>query len=271
MFYQGLIVDPRRPTTSKLRIYSRRHLVARLDEEDDQDLPPALESLFVRRLEELLPRCDVVVVSDYLKGTLTRRVVAELGRLSRLHQKLVVVDSKDLARRRFRNIGVVTPNHLEAQRVCSPSAVEGAPDDDATLAHLCQELLARVDTRWAIVTLGGVGAFVQERHGAGHWVRARPTAVASDIGAGDAFTAALALALAAGAPVRAAARIAVEAAGIAVTKDYTAMVTAKELLDHLASGDVPDDGEDESGVVASNGSTVLPFPLAGSRRRVPRS
>jgi len=111
-----LIVDPSRRTTCKSRIIADSQYVVRLDEEDTSELEGEVEEEMLARFHELFAWAEVVIVSDYLKGVVTARLVSEIGRLNRRSGKLVVVDSKDLARRRFRNVGVITPNHVEAQR-----------------------------------------------------------------------------------------------------------------------------------------------------------
>ncbi len=76
--------------------------------------------------------------------------------------------------------------------------------------------------------------FLIDRSGAAQHVPTHPVVQASDIGAGDSFAAAMALALGAGGTIEEAARIANDAASIAVSKRWTATVSHQELLQRVS-------------------------------------
>jgi D-beta-D-heptose 7-phosphate kinase/D-beta-D-heptose 1-phosphate adenosyltransferase len=85
--------------------------------------------------------------------------------------------------------------------------------------------------------MGKRGVLVVERGGRVTHVPTHPATRANDVGAGDSFTAASALALAAGASPVEAVRIGVEAGRIAVTKRRTAVVYHQELLQRVSLGE----------------------------------
>lgn len=230
-----LIVDPSRPTTTKLRILADGHFLARYDIEADADLSGDTARRFLSTFRDLFGQSDVVIVSDYMKGVVTPAFVAELSAVNRDHKRLVVVDSKDLSRHRFRNVSVITPNHLEAQKACLlPGELPRETPSLSDLESLGRHLLEQIATRWVIITAGADGALLFERDGPSVQVRARKVGSPNAVGAGDTFTAALALAVAAGAGIQVAARIAVEASGIAVGKRMTSAVDQQELLRRLS-------------------------------------
>jgi D-beta-D-heptose 7-phosphate kinase/D-beta-D-heptose 1-phosphate adenosyltransferase len=230
-----LVVAPDRPTTTKLRIVADDQFVARFDDEVDAELQGDVERLLIERFRDLFSQSDVVIVSDYMKGVVTPAFVAELSTLNRDLRRVVVVDSKDLSRHSFRNVSVITPNHLEAQRACSlgggiaPGRLS-APE----LERVGRLLLEQIGTRWVITTLGAEGALLFERGRPPVRVRAQRVRNGDPVGAGDTFTAALALGLASGLEIGQAAQVAVEAAGIAVGKPLTAAVSQQELLQRLS-------------------------------------
>ncbi len=234
----ALIVDPRRPTTTKLRIVADNQFIARFDEEDDGDLEGQTELQFLDAFRRLFHHNDVVIISDYAKGVVTPAFVAELSALNRDHRRLVVVDSKDLTRHSFRNVSVITPNHLEAQRACSfqGQIPRGIPSG-RSLEGLGRALLEQIGTRWVIMTVGPDGALLFERERDTVPIRAQRVRNPDAVGAGDTFTSALGLALASGLEIEAAAQVAVEAAGIAVGKALTAAVDQRELLQRLSLAD----------------------------------
>lgn len=230
-----LVVDPSRPTTSKLRILADNQFIARFDDEDDADLQGDAARQLLESFRALFAESDVVIVSDYMKGVVTGSFIAQLSELNRGNDRLVVVDSKDLARHRFRNVSVITPNHLEAQRACSPreELPRGTPSAQG-LEGLGRSLLERIGTRWVMMTVGAEGALLFERGKPTARVTAREVRNPDAVGAGDTFTSALALALASGCEIDSAARVAVEAAAISVGKRMTAVVEQQELLQRLS-------------------------------------
>ena len=230
-----LIVDPSRPTTTKLRIMADGHFIARFDEEETADISGETEQQFLSSFRGLFGLSDVVIVSDYMKGVITPAFVAELSASNRDHHRLVVVDSKDLSRHRFRNVSVITPNHLEAQKACLlPGELPLETPSLSDLEPLGRHLLDQIGTRWVIITAGSEGALLFERDRPSVRIRARSVRNPDAVGAGDTFTAALALAVASGAKIQVAAQIAVEASGIAVGKRMTATVDHQELLQRLS-------------------------------------
>jgi len=112
----------------------------------------------------------------------------------------------------LRNVDVLTtPNQSEAMALLGYG-----PDADVAPARLGRELLAH-GPQQVVVTLGEQGAFIAARGLETH-IPAISLAPVDTTGAGDAFNAGLAVALACGADLEAAVRFAVVTGGLAVTK-----------------------------------------------------
>jgi len=232
---QHLLVAADRPTTIKLRLVADGHLVARYDEGITTDLSPELEATLHARFRTLYAQCDVVIISDYLKGAITPRFLRLLTRLLRKLPRPVVVDCKDLARHPFRHVTVLTPNHHEARLAGRSLRLSG----EVPLERLGQILLARLNVQAVVITLGAEGALLIEPGQPARHLPVRTVAQTPAIGAGDALAATLGLALAAGADLVTATRLAVDAASLAVRQPRTAIVSREALLAHLAHP-VPD-------------------------------
>jgi len=254
-----LISDPSRATITKLRIMADGQYIVRFDEGERQPLAPAVEDQLIERLQASFADCDAVIVADYCYGILSDRVIAEIGRLKQLHNRHVLVDSKNLPIYRGMAASVITPNHLEAQRALGWSVRDVERLSSEELEALGRRLLASIGSTWAMVTLGPKGSLLFEDGQPTYRVAPRPVAQPHVSGAGDTFTAALALSLAAGAAVRTAVEIAAEAAAIVVGKPGTSTVEAQELLQRLA----------RSGWVSARGAeletTLARYRQAGKR------
>src|SRR4029453_5138645 len=73
----GLVEDPQRRTTRKLRIVTTRNQqVARIDYEDDREANGEVEAALVSRIEALSSSADAILVSDYLKGVVSSGVAS---------------------------------------------------------------------------------------------------------------------------------------------------------------------------------------------------
>lgn len=232
-----LVEDEAVATLHKSRILANGQYVVRLDEGDTSHCSPAGQRRLLRHLDDVFPRCDLVVISDYGYGAISDALLARLRTLRAARPGVLAVDSKQL--RRFRRAGptVITPNHVEAWSAVHPTGRHDGPLDLADVECTGRRLLELTGAEHAAITLGADGVLLLSCHGAARHYPARPVPHAADVGAGDSFTAALALALAAGAGCEEAAQIGIAVAGIAVARRGTAVVRQTDLLNHLRLGE----------------------------------
>ena len=102
--------------------------------------------------------------------------------------------------------------------------------DERGVERLGLELLKKTDAQSILITRGEQGMSLFEKKKPAYHIPTRAREVFDVTGAGDTVVSTLTLALAAGAPMRAAAELANYAAGIVVAKLGTASVSAQELL-----------------------------------------
>lgn len=242
-----LIEDDAVETLHKLRIIAGDQYVVRVDEGECQRPSPWAIERLLSQMDEALPAADVVVISDYGYGAIPDALIERLQEAELSERPILVVDAKDV--RRFRHVAatLITPNHLEARAAVEPSLRPKPEVDLAAVERIGRRLLEMVDAHHAAITMAADGVLLLPREGEATHLPARPVLHADDVGAGDSFTAAAALALAAGGSPVDAVQIGIEAAGIAVTKPRTAVVRWEELHRRL------DRGED---VIAPAASTL---------------
>jgi len=207
------------PTVTKLRVISRHQQLIRLDFEDGFDAidTDALQAQYQQALEH----CDVVVLSDYGKGTLV--AIEQLIATARAAGKPVLIDPKVQDFSRYHGATLITPNMAEFELVAGRCA------DEQALIDKSSALLAQHDLEALLVTRGEHGMTLLRRDEPEFHLPTQAREVFDVTGAGDTVISVLAAALAAGEELRSATALANLAAGIVVGKLGTASVSVPEL------------------------------------------
>jgi len=220
----GVVSDRGRRTTRKLRVVtSRNQQVARIDYEDDREVHGDVEAAAVARIEQLASTTDAILISDYLKGVVSRGVAASAIAAAKRHRIPVLVDPKVPHIAYYSGATVITPNHHEAEAV---THMRIRTSEEAIAAARRFRERAQCDS--VLVTRGEHGMTLL-----GSDVEAELPAEAREVadvtGAGDTVVATMALALAAGGSLIDAARLANRAASVVVGKFGPATVSIGEL------------------------------------------
>lgn len=221
----GLVTEPKRRTTTKVRIVTTRNQqVARLDYENDGDIGAAVEASLLSQLKTHASATTTVIVSDYVKGTITERVMKDIVQLGVERGFSVLVDPKIPHVEYYAGAQLVTPNHHEAE-LATNARIKNHQDARAAAAAFA----ARAHCEGVLITRGEHGMWLT--HGSEEGYLPASAREVSDVtGAGDTVIATLGVALSSGATMTEAARLANEAAGIVVGKFGPASVTRGELL-----------------------------------------
>ncbi len=231
-----LLVDDRRPTTRKVRFLSGPRHLLRVDHEVSRPLSPALARTLLDRIVAAR-RPDVVVLADHDKGVLTPGVLRGAIEAARRWGVPILVDPKHPDIGRYEGATAVKANEKEfeallGQRFASRAEVEAAVRADG------QRLVVESGSRGLVVTQGDRGLMVVEPGIEPRLIAARPVEAVDVSGAGDTVIATMALFLAAGVDLAAAASAANLAASLAVTQSGVVAVTTAALAELLVR-DIP--------------------------------
>jgi len=226
----SVVADPSRCTTRKLRVVTTRNQqVARIDYECDGEVADGIERTLVANLTDAAGRADVVLVSDYQKGTITRGVARAAIDAARARRIPSLVDPKVPHIDYYSGASLITPNHHEAEAV---TLMRIRSTEDARAGAQRFRDRARCDS--VLVTRGEHGMWLLGPDGE-EALPAEAREVSDVTGAGDTVIAAIALGLAGGGSLSDAARLANKAAGLAVSRFGPVAITAGEL--RLSLGD----------------------------------
>jgi D-beta-D-heptose 7-phosphate kinase/D-beta-D-heptose 1-phosphate adenosyltransferase len=222
----AFVGDHRRPTPTKVRIVTERNQqVARIDYEADDDADEDGERALISAVRQQAAQASAIVVSDYLKGSITRRVMEAIIEAGATRTLPVLVDPKIPHIDYYAGATLVTPNHHEAE---TATHMRVRTVDEAQAA--ARAFRDRVRCRAVLMTRGDQGMSLVAGDVNGY-LPATAREVADVTGAGDTVIAAMALGLAAGAAMPEAARIANEAAGLVVAKFGPSIISRSELLE----------------------------------------
>jgi D-beta-D-heptose 7-phosphate kinase/D-beta-D-heptose 1-phosphate adenosyltransferase len=215
-------------------VTSRNQQVARVDYEMDADASGTALDELGTRTREAAASAEAIVLSDYRKGVVSAQVIAAAVAAASARGIPVLVDPKVALADRYRGVSLITPNHQEAE-LMTQLAIRTAEDarDAARLLH------GRTGSN-VIITLGEHGMWIFDANGPRAHEQSLPAVareVADVTGAGDTVIAVLSLALASGAPLVDAARLANIAAGLVVARFGPASVTREELATAAADHD----------------------------------
>lgn len=220
-------------TIQKTRfIATDRHLL-RADKERI-GLPEGAEARIVAAIRDEVLGCDAMVISDYSKGVVTDAVIATMIDEALRAGIPLIADPKRRGFAAYRGCTILTPNRKELHDATGMDA-----DDDMTIAAAMMVAIEQFGGP-ILLTRSEQGMSLFLKDGGVHHEPASCHTVRDVSGAGDTVAAALALAMSAGAALPEAMSVANAAAGVAVGKSGTSIVSPAELINALL--DDPDHG-----------------------------
>jgi D-beta-D-heptose 7-phosphate kinase/D-beta-D-heptose 1-phosphate adenosyltransferase len=206
-------------TITKLRVISRHQQLIRLDFEDGFEEHDSTS--LINSFQEQLGKADVVVCSDYGKGSL--RDVEAMINMARAAGKPVLVDPKGSDFSKYRHASLISPNLSEFE------AVVGHCRNDEELVERGERLREELDLQALLITRSEQGMTLLEKGQSAFHIPTRARDVYDVTGAGDTVISVFAAALAAGKSMAESTTLANIAAGVVVGKLGTASVTVHEM------------------------------------------
>lgn len=226
---EGMLYLKDRHTITKTRVIAGGRAtvsqqVVRIDRDCRKKLTAPSEDALLKAIDNLLPKCNGVILSDYGSGTITPAIRRHVIEFCRQKNIPAIVDSRyDITS--FSGIDYVKQNDAEIA-----SALKMEVNTPEQLSRAGRELLARMKAKGILVTRGEKGMSLFLKDGSQHDIPVSDKSEVYDVsGAGDTCVAAFMLAIASGIDPITAARLSNSAAGIAVRKVGTATVSSQEL------------------------------------------
>ena len=218
----GFFVQPGYQTPVKNRIIAENQQIVRVDHEKTSHLCESVEQRVIEALPQLLDGIEVIAISDYAKGFLSRSLLAAVINYAQKRKCIVIADPKGLDFSKYNGATIIKPNLSEVY------AAANLPHD-APIEHAAAKVLEIGNAPILMVTRSEAGISVFYRHGERFDFPVDVHEVKDVTGAGDTVLAMLACALASGLDIREAAPLCNIAASIAIERLGCARISLSDL------------------------------------------
>lgn len=222
------LIDDDRPTTKKTRVVSSGYQIVRIDTEStdniSSDQEDELIKIFSNTVEQIQP--DVIVMSDYCKGTLTENVCSFIIETANFLKIPVLIDPKGSNYKKYANCTLITPNKQELQQIVKKTDIND-------LIEGAQKVCLDLNIKNIALTRSEEGISLLSSSSHTHY-KATAQEVTDVCGAGDAVISATAIGLSLGLTVDEAVCLGNLAGGISVKKQGTYAVSRSDLIEEIA-------------------------------------
>ncbi len=225
---RDVLVEPGRATCAKRRVSAGAQMLTRIDTGSTAPVSDATRTRLRERLRLLAPGAAAVVVSDYDLGLFGEQAVEVVRSLE---HPCVVVDARRPRRWAGARPRAVKPNFAEVEPLLGPGL-----DRAERIVAAAEAVREALGADVVAATLDGEGAVLLSGDEPVR-LHTTPQPDSHAAGAGDSFTAALALALAQGASPADAGELAQAAAAVVVRSPGTTPCTADDLRASLSSAE----------------------------------
>ena len=148
-----LIKDSSRPTTFKKRYIVENQKLFRVSRLEDHKLSKYIENQVISNLREYASVVDGIVVSDFVYGVMTQRIIDEIISLARKNSLLVFGDLQCSSQvgdiTNFKDFSLLCPNEKETRIALK--------DKESGLEKLSQSLIKTTNTNRLVMKLGADG------------------------------------------------------------------------------------------------------------------
>ncbi|MBI5183880.1 MAG: D-glycero-beta-D-manno-heptose-7-phosphate kinase [Nitrospinae bacterium] len=228
---EGVVRDPLRITTNKIRVIAHGQQIIRIDNEDRRPLSGEVEKRVKEYIKRITPLVDGIICSDYNKGVVTEKVFRSIVHCGQRDKKMIIVDPKGVDFSKYKGVNVITPNEKELE-AASPIKIQSEEDMERAVGYL----FGLIHNDAILVTRGKDGMSLFEKDGKKTHIPTEAKEVYDVTGAGDTVTGVFGMAVFKGLSFIDSARLANMAAGIVVGKVGTAVVTNEELSNFIEDG-----------------------------------
>ncbi len=225
---QFLITQNDRISSKKSRIIASQQQVVRYDQESTTNINQETEELVLNLFLSLIIGYDIVLISDYGKGLLTKKLTQSIIKIANKHNKKVLIDPKGSDYSKYTGAYLLTPNINEASEATQIDII-----DDESLSQAIIKLKVECNLNISLITLSEKGVAIYDKTLRIHSTIAKE--VFDVTGAGDTVLASLGFALGLGYSIDESVEFSNLAAGVVIGKFGSATTSLNEIIEHESS------------------------------------
>ena len=231
------------PTPVKNRLIADSQQILRVDTETIIDTPQVLQDEIIESLPSLCEKVDVIAISDYAKGFLSKCLIQEVIKTAKSLDIPVIIDPKGKDFTKYKGATLIKPNQSEAYVAANLS-------NSDSLEKVAEVLLEQTQCESLLITRSqdGISLFQPGIERKDFSVQTKE--VKDVTGAGDTVLAILALALGNKIDLTQAVQVANIAASIAIEQLGCARITLADLARRLLKFDADNKIFDEAHLYA---------------------
>jgi len=225
----GLLREAGRQTVFKERIITNTQQIVRIDYESKSEISAQTEKKLIDRIIDFKEDHGAIIIEDYGKGCITKKVIQNIIALNKEEQKIIAVDPSRLTPASYyKGVDLLKPNYLESKILA-----QSLGHRETKVEKIAEILLDKLNLKKICITLGPDGMALIDRELSGKCmiIPTVATRVYDVSGAGDTAISLLVSGLMAGGTLEEAAWLANCGSGVVVGKKGTATVNKAELLE----------------------------------------
>lgn len=221
-----ILPDTAYTTSVKNRFIAASQQLLRVDSETVEPLSQEQEARFLASLPSWLEGVDTIALSDYAKGFLTDRLIAQVIAQANALGKQVIVDPKSTDFRKYKGAHLIKPNYQEA--------LMAVPQSERTLEKAARWIQGELHIPHVMITRSEEGiSLYSPQEGLRHFPVLAKKEVRDGTGAGDTVLACLTAALASNISIEEAIPLANTFASIGVERVGCAVISFNDLAFRL--------------------------------------
>jgi len=228
-----LIRDDSRPTTFKIRYMVENQKLFRVSRMKEHSISKDVEDQVIAKLNSLADRINGILVSDFVYGVLTERVLNEIIRIAKEKNLFLFGDLQCSSQvgnvTKFKNFDLLTPTEREA-RIALGNHTDG-------IEWVATRILKETSSRQLLIKLGSEGFIVYANVNENFTNKEHFPALVSNpvdvAGAGDSLLAAMSACLASGASVMEASAIGACMAALSVQTVGNIPIPSRKLINYI--------------------------------------
>lgn len=180
---KGIVRSEDRVTSQKTRVISHNQHVVRIDNETVEELTEKEENSLIERLNSILEsdKIDVIILEDYNKGVLTKKVIHEVIKEAKAKGIPTSVDPKKDNFFEYKGVTLFKPNLKEFVEGLKLSKI---PESKKSWISAINKLRNLLDQKYTFVTLSEEGVLIEGK-GEISFIPAHIRNIADVSGAGD--------------------------------------------------------------------------------------